>query len=341
MLHKVFKDNYEIVNYAENPSIGRSVLRQKGSTDESAGNLKARINYATIVVKYDSVVITNSKNHTRTMKDVFLNLAFDTKGRLTLGFTGGWFGVLRTTMSPKEFSHNFVHAHGGGAYSFLGTCIGSGPIANSIASLHHNFDPIVFQAFLVALKAHLEWENDQDGYAQLSHVNERSEAAEPVKMKGSVLNKILLELKKTDLKHTLKVSVSRGVAITPTLEFERILGGIVHKIDKNMSCLRSPAGVYHPSNARAKPLAARTQHAIAKKTAILKFKGKNQYLKIENVISDEKKRKEFYANPSVTKCVCNELARQVRVKIAASKGADKKGAASNSAKTAKSDNSLV
>lgn len=285
-----------------------------------------------VVVHYDSVVVKNSAGQNRTMRDVFVQFSINKDGELTTALGGQYFGVMRTTLTPLEKEKGFSHVHGGAIGLFVGTCIGSGPLNKSYQGM--GFKDTKFEAFLVSLKAHLEWENTEGGYHVLSTVKELGEELKKVNPSNILIKNLVKTLIRMDIKKLSRISYGiKGLEVAPKDEMEKAIGDLLQAGgNKDMVVFKTLAGKYYNySSAKA--------GSVGKKK-VFNFNNKEIFIKVKNEAQDAKERKEYYAHPTVTKLVCTELSRQIQ-KSAASKTIERKNPGASKSKAAKSNKALL
>lgn len=349
VLKRVFGQNYEISDCSEE-SLKQYMRLMNLTAGINDTNFHQYCPGIPITLKYDKIVITNSRKQVYTMLDTYVSISVNIEGQLLHTPRVGNFGVMSTTAGSW-----FSHVHGGGIGQYAATCTGSGPINKIMQKLSHNqFDDKVFESFLVALKAHLEWENLEGGYHMLAEVNEKKkETLDPnPKIPKGFFEFLFSEAKKLDLKSLLRFSIGRQNKLTTesTEALEMALGSII--ADKSrwpaelkkevgesskLLCLKAASGVYFSNVATV----SGKDKKIAT-TPLFKFNGKDVFNKTLNVKEYEKIEKRYFANPVITEKIRRKVHEGI-VKGSTTKCKTTKlqGTTRSKAKTAKSNTTSV
>ena len=125
-----------------------------------------------IKVKYNDITVTNSKNDTTVLPEVYVKICFE---RFKDGFCifdlKGFQNV--TTYDQKKVNYIFSHLYSSGSYEFSSFCFGQGYM-NNFKKTALNSEASI-SVFLNALKNYLSYESLEGGpYRRISSINNSS-----------------------------------------------------------------------------------------------------------------------------------------------------------------------
>lgn len=318
-----------------------------------------------ITFKYDAITMRNSLGEQATTRDVYVRIHVDEQGKLRSQFTVAVIGLTQ-----KQVNTGIAHVHGGASHGFGVTCMGSAdqPVFRSHTAWLAGFSENKVKAHLINIKAHLEWENREGGYAALSLIKGKSASDyklgninAPNYVRDAVFNALISKTDSASLLDTLNVEIKSGaVEVTPVGDkFEKLLAAII------LSPETWPKGIlrsYYNEGHAYRLVTVKDSHGSYMKAAVkttnkkinvvnmdqpsLIFKGKPRYIRIikEDQIIKSHNDKEsdentYYAHPDFTKRVCEELGKKLSIRWPETPGkeAGAQGAADNKPETAKSD----
>lgn len=106
------------------------------------------------LIHYPELIITNNKEESHKIFDLYVRLAVDDKGSLSP------FSMIRTSFTEEELKEDYSHSHLPGINSFFrNPCLGSGPIAGTLASLAVEYDYYLFELFIRELDNYVHHES--------------------------------------------------------------------------------------------------------------------------------------------------------------------------------------
>lgn len=326
-LDRCFGKNYEIINgYNEN-------------IDECMRiNAGAGIRYADgsfpILVRYDEIIVRcEYEQRVKIVNDIFVNFSL----RIDTGTFNQSPVFARTTFTDVPDAHANM-GHGVGSGYFEGVCMGSGPLSKIIPTLWHKsqFEELPFQAFAVALKAYLEWENigDSSGFVKqdqavkpIVHENELSDADK--QNIREVLSKC-----KGHLKENLTLITSPSIEVIIKTPFEKVFGKELHEAyGKKYVCFRTESGTYVEENGNFNKAEI---HSGLEECGVF-FRGHHYKPIVKDVINEKKSEQAYYPRPEITKFVREEIKSMVYKRLIRDENSSNEGASGDIRKTADAD----
>ena len=160
-----------------------SVIINQGIKLMLEGDYKSKWDYIAskfatprILVHFPEVTVTNEIDQRIVVKDLYVKVEV-----LFNGTISGTFGINRATYPSLHWTSDYMHSHVPGInYSepthFLGPCLGSGPIRDTIASLNHECDYDLWGLFCLELDKYVQVESLEGvPYRRMANVTHRRE----------------------------------------------------------------------------------------------------------------------------------------------------------------------
>ena len=129
-----------------------------------------------IMVYFPSVTVTNENGKSIVIKKMFVKVPITVRGL----FHGGSLKFNRAEYSFDQFRSNYMHSHISSIeknrlHEFKYSCLGDGPIRDTIISLNDNFDRDIWVLLCLELSKYLEVESLNGGpYLRLENVSTSS-----------------------------------------------------------------------------------------------------------------------------------------------------------------------
>jgi len=136
--------------------------------------LKERYNTSDfyIYVWWPHVVVSNENNKSIGIDDLYAKIKIDIKGLIPYVSRG--FKLIRSTFSYNQYVSGYMHSHTPKFYEtpeFEDPCLGTGPIKNTILSLHNEWDEVTWMLFCRELSLYVTVESLAGGpYFRLEEV---------------------------------------------------------------------------------------------------------------------------------------------------------------------------
>ena len=123
---------------------------------EQVSNVANFGNSYKIIVYYPSVVVTNEKGNSTTIKKLFICVPVELSGKMaTYGFS-----MTRSQYSLEEIQADYSHSHLPGISPFFNSpCLGTGPLAFTQRSLQRDYDLNLWRLFCVELDKYVHVES--------------------------------------------------------------------------------------------------------------------------------------------------------------------------------------
>lgn len=128
-------------------------------TEDAVDISKNANNNYDILIYYPKVFIENENNKKHLLRDLFVKVTLKGTGHLACQFT-----LTRATFTNIEVNYNYLHSHVNGLSSDLSefriSCLGRGPIYNTIETLKtDNFDEDMWKLFCLELDRYIKTES--------------------------------------------------------------------------------------------------------------------------------------------------------------------------------------
>lgn len=269
-----------------------------------------------LVVYFPEITITNTRDASHNIKDLFVGFTLNTEARMLKMFG------RRSSFTRREFLSNYAHSHlSGASHNYWGNfCLGHGPIGQAMTLLgHEDFDPIEFRLLCYHLKMYVKHESiegvpyynmeDISTSAALRSINDTS-LSERTHHFGLFYRTLFQEVDSEEILKSLKYTIKENsVKIDPTPELEIILGEVIDTVfnrgDINTDyrpyyqCTRSANGTYFSTN---EDISAAD---LNREIVVINFKGTD--FKLNIVQEDGIQNMKIYAHPAVTEFICKKL----------------------------------
>lgn len=123
-----------------------------------------------IYIHYPEFEITNNNGNSHTIKDLFIRVNICVDNTIT------GFSIKRTTFTNEEIVSNYCHSHCNGIYKdFHSTCLGTGPIVNTIRTLTLEYDEDILQLFIRELDLYIKHESLEGiPYKKITEITEKN-----------------------------------------------------------------------------------------------------------------------------------------------------------------------
>ncbi len=284
------------------------------------GNKKGRY---TVYIHFPKVKITNARKQSLDLTDLYVKFVVNLQGKFLDTIEG-----LRSSVTREQFDARYFHSHlpvfDPMNIRFRPFCLGTGPLQEIILVLRDKFDEVSFRLFCLNLGTYVEYESIE-GRPHTYLEGVISQGGGPIEISGSMGEAALNYLTNTILNNKegrrglFNISVKPNVIqFDPTDELEKTMARILIEYYKSIRydvptaeqqrwiVYKTPEGVYY--NASRVRRNASDNPRFTKET-LLVFKGQEIHF---NIISNEKENekeqtREYYANPSFTKELCEFL----------------------------------
>lgn len=280
-------------------------------------------NPVSVIVRFPIVTVTNEYNKSIVIKDLFVKLHISWEGTLTYGPV-----MLRTTFTREEWDADYAHSHLPGiSQHWEHPCLGRGPLQRTVTTLSYRTDnEEIWGLFCYELDKYVKVESIAGGpYRRI----------ESVGVEGSVINNIGLYLSKPYIQSTqLKESIKEFI-MNEDIPISYHDGGYNFGISLNELWLRISDYYIKQENKKsfsptqedvvAKKLRStlmealasggkfyrktirRNQAAYPTQNPVLKFKGQDIYVKIEESAGTRTSNTVYLINNSIISSVLNRI----------------------------------
>lgn len=189
---------------------------------------KKEVHY-TVTVHFPEITITNSRNKSHVIRDLYVRFAFSGEFKLvpfknSVGTVATLMG-MKTTYTPYEWNSFYTHSHlSGRQLHFTKFCTGTGPINQLMMLLGTNFSQVNLNMFLLSLQNYVKWESlEGQPYKKIQDIGVAPEFPTNLYLDATSIQglfahvyvKLINSYKK--LQYTITES---GVQVAPTDEFD-------------------------------------------------------------------------------------------------------------------------
>lgn len=202
-------------------------------------DLQINYNNINILIKFDEILITNSKNEKKIINDLYVVLQFNVYSKTITNFQG-----FRSVFSVEDAQKGYAHSHLPGIYDNLFLpktfCTGSTDLTVLLNDLKVEFDPIKFELLLYQIGDFIKWESlEGTPYIKISDSSIRNN-------QYCILNTQNLQTITTyDFENLLK-NISEDGTIVPDVDFGISEFGEIQVVIKNKEKLSKLISKYTP-----------------------------------------------------------------------------------------------
>ena len=169
-IHQIFKDYYteERVDLRNVISLDTFIRESRNDNDSFSVDIA---NSPFILVHFPEVTITNEYNDSVNIKDLWAKVYLTFKGTIRSGFL-----LNRSHYYKSHWNSDYMHSHcpgipKGRISDFLSPCLGTGPIRDTIHSLVHSYDELLWQLFCRELEVYVGIESISGGpYRRIKNI---------------------------------------------------------------------------------------------------------------------------------------------------------------------------
>jgi len=250
--------------------------------------------YHHLYILFPEFTISNSTGQEHLIRELYLRLSFNNNGILSD------ISATRGTVTQAEIQSNYPHSHiGSNAVrgGWGGFCWGSGPIRRQIESLQRRFDPLMFEAFILAMDTYLQWESLEGGpYQYMADVKKRMNIRN---VDTSVLEDTFKRFINVCTDVNFTVVEGRKIEIDPT--DEDFMASILPLVKEEHLVMRTNDGQFFTEG---------ENQEYDNKDLHFEFKGEKVYLK---VIDDDppEENSAKYPHPQITEYIAQKLSRKL------------------------------
>lgn len=224
-----------------------------------------------ITLYYEKLVIQSYYGWELEVHDTYVRIYFDLSGNM-LRLGRAPIRVSRTSATRAEFLKSYVHSHpgrGGNFSAFQDVCAGDGPLISILIQKGNRLVGNEFRAFVIAIKAFLEWENA--GYDYISKVLNLQQKIKETGRVDMVFGRSAWEsdiLRELCVLKAIKMNISDDVV---RVEFVNdLLVKAVYRNSSDKVLVVKPDGMYKSPGEDVRPT---TSH-------VLVYKGEKKYLRV-------------------------------------------------------------
>jgi hypothetical protein len=319
ILNRIFGDAHnQIIKEDPFPQLDSLELIESQFTRYFQTTIKDLIRYK-VIIYIPEVTIVNSNGKSHLIKDTYVSICFKTDLKVEGTIRG-----MRTTFTRDEWVSQYTHSHLSSlCTNFREFCTGTGPINQVISILKTEYDEINFEMLCYHIQTFLEYESiegtpfkylEQIGTdRKLTTIDEHSYLAQL----SFIYKKFLQSFSIEEIRSFLKFRINLNFEIEPTEEFEKLLGFFLLQLKNNTDIERNllqylndedllahKTSSIHYTNIHSESTVNYTPYVL------INFKGTEKRLSIINP-TEQKNKNLYYANPWVTRYICNKLAREL------------------------------
>lgn len=192
-------------------------------------------NYFILIIHFPFIKITNSKNHSHIIKDLFIRLKFDERFLLLTGLEG-----CRTVLNVEEWKSGYMHSHL--PRNIVGNwglfCLGRSELAvieSEWRMADQVFDIIQFELWMYQIGAYLQWESLGGGpYIRMSTI---SLSQRQLQVRDSIKETAYIGFLSMAPKFPLQYDNVKNVFTIQYTKFEKFITDLV--LSKNSEILKT------------------------------------------------------------------------------------------------------
>jgi len=250
--------------------------------------------YHMLYILFPEFTISNTAGQEHLIRELYLRLSFNNTGSLTD------ISAIRGTVTQAEIQSNYPHSHIGSSAvngGWGGFCWGAGPIRQQIGELQRRFDPLMFEAFILAMDTYLQWESLEGGpYQYMADVKKRMDVQ---RISTDVLEDSYKRFINVCTDVNFTVIEGRKIEIDP--RDEDFMNSIVPLLKEEHLVLRTNDGKFFTEGQNQR---------YDNKDLYFEFKGEKVYLKIvDDDPPEENPRK--YPHPAIAEHIAQKLSRKL------------------------------
>lgn len=283
-------------------------------------NLKDYRRYQ-VILYFPEIIISNNEGKSHTIKDIYVSFYLNCMVRLDGDLLG-----MRSTFTRHEWVSDYAHSHlPGHCTTFSEFCTGTGEINQVMAMLRASYDPINFEMFCHHIRIFLGYESiEGTPFRYIRNIGHRSYAVRVFNadQNGMILEyiykKFIQDTEIPDIQNLLRVTINEKPQVEATDEMERWLADFLIRLKQIAPSERSPLRnvaeteliVYKVGLDDYTTILSESTRTEEPERELLNFKGETRRLKIL-LNQDVENQRTFYANPWITRYICDSLARSI------------------------------
>lgn len=269
----------------------------------------------TVLIKFDTLNLTNTLDHKHTVDNLYVALNFRKAGDDKYTFYGKMYGC-RETVTYAEYCSNYRHSHiRTGKAGFGDFCVGSGSdMSDLLNGLAVEWNIVRFEVLLYQLMDYLAWESLEGvPFITISRIVERSNDdsnyANLIDKQSALQKFVNIQLKQ--LKYTLPIKLEktvRGVDYISINQLDEIYLTTLATCTSKLVC-RQPNGEYGYKQSSVNNRDITKINEGLKTDRVFKFKGKDviYQIKLKTDSIEDNNNVVLYPEPGIVNYVTDKL----------------------------------
>lgn len=269
----------------------------------------------TVLIKFDTLNLTNTYEHKHTVDNLYVALNFRKAGDDKYTFYGKMYGC-RETVTYAEYCSNYRHSHiRTGKAGFGDFCVGSGSdMSDLLNGLAVEWNIVRFEALLYQLMDYLAWESLEGvPFAKMNAIVESSNNdrnyANLIDKQSALQKFVNIQLKQ--LKYTLPIKLEktfRGVDYISINKFDETYLTTLATCTSKLVC-RQPNGEYGYIESAVTNIDITKINKDLKRDIVFKFKGEDvtYQIKLKTESIEDTKKVVLYPEPRIVDYITNKL----------------------------------